>query len=113
METGAKPLSETIENIYNKGTNYILKENGMKELEILLFLAITAMVILLIILLQKITILKKQADDIVDEVRAYVTYIVEDSETEETQNIHKKEVQSGKEEQQNRLIQAVLGEFFP
>ncbi|MBQ8626449.1 MAG: hypothetical protein IJ419_09855 [Agathobacter sp.] len=96
----------------------------MKELGILLLVAITAMGILLIILLRKITILKKQTDDIVKEVKAYVAYITEEVEEESTeQNIRlqKQAFPAGgkiqgipsKEETQSHIIQAVLGEYFP
>ena len=81
----------------------------MKELEILLLVAILAMGVLLIILLQKITILKKQTDDIIKEVKSYLDYVLE--EPEET--IQKSVDTTSKEEQQNRIIQAVLGEYFP
>lgn len=96
----------------------------MKELGILLLVAIAAMGILLIILLQKITILKKQTDDIVKEVKAYVAYVTEetDEETAEPNTRLQKQVlpvggkvqgMSSKEEAQNHIIQAVLGEYFP
>lgn len=81
----------------------------MKELEILLLVAIVAMGILLIILLQKITILKKQTDEIVKEVKSYLACVLE--EPEET--IETRTDRASKEEQQNRIIQAVLGEYFP
>lgn len=84
----------------------------MKELEILLLVAIAVMGILLIILLQKITILKKQTDDIVKEVKSYLECVLEDSDEGPTEGLHKENFQE-KEEQQNRIIQAVLGEFFP
>lgn len=97
----------------------------MKELEIMLLIAIAAMGVLLIILLQKITILKKQADNIVEEVKAYVAYVTSDTEMEmqteqsidsdklaKKQVVHTKQAIS-KEEAENHLIQAVLGEFFP
>ena len=81
----------------------------MKELEILLLVAIVAMGVLLIILLRKITILKKQTDDIIKEVKSYLDCVLE--EPEELQQ--KPQVGVSKEEQQNRIIQAVLGEYFP
>ena len=81
----------------------------MKELEILLLVAIVAMGVLLIILLRKITILKKQTDDIIKEVKYYLDCVLE--EPEELQQ--KPQVRVSKEEQQNRIIQAVLGEYFP
>ena len=81
----------------------------MKELEIMLLVAIVAMGVLLIILLRKITILKKQTDDIIKEVKNYLDCVLE--EPEETPYVKKEK--SGRDEQQNRLIQAVLGEYFP
>ena len=84
----------------------------MKELEILLLVAIAVMGVLLIILLQKITILKKQTDDIVKEVKSYLECVLEDPGEVVSEEVHKETFQA-KEEQQNRIIQAVLGEFFP
>ena len=81
----------------------------MKELEILLLVAILAMGVLLIILLQKITILKKQTDDIIKEVKSYLDYVLE----EPAETIQKSVDRASKEEQQNHIIQAVLGEYFP
>ncbi len=104
----------------------------MEELEVLLLMAIAAMGILLIVLLHKITILKKQTDDIVREVKTYVTYITEESEadTEPNASISDYNVlskrfgqasvqaagvggQANKEELESNIIQAVLGEYFP
>ena len=73
---------------------------------------IAVMGVLLIVLLQKITILKKQTDDIVKEVKSYLECVLEDSDQEITKTSQEERFQ-GKEEQQNRIIQAVLGEFFP
>ena len=95
----------------------------MKELGVLLLIAIIAMGILLIILLQKITILKKQTDDIIKEVKTYVAYITEEADES---SVEKSPLQSSsktvgsrfqgicsREEAQNGIIQAVLGEYFP
>jgi hypothetical protein len=81
----------------------------MKELEIMLLVAIIAMGVLLIILLRKITILKKQTDDIIKEVKNYLDCVLEEPE----EPVHNKKVNSDKDERQNRIIQAVLGEYFP
>ena len=82
----------------------------MKELEIMLFVAIMVMSVLLIVLLRKITLLKRQTDDIIQEIKFYLACIMD--EQEETDG--KKEIKAvGKEEQQSRIIQAVLGEYFP
>ena len=80
----------------------------MRELEILLLVAIVGMSILLIILLQKITILKKQTDEIVKEVKLYLDCVMEEPEKEEAYMSSKER----KEEEQNKIIQAVLGEYF-
>ncbi len=95
----------------------------MDKLEILLFVAIACMGILLLILLHKITILKKQTDDIIEEVKAYVAFVTEEEkrdvedflsrekiEGHNTSNLPKK---IRKEEMENHIIQAVLGEYFP
>lgn len=81
----------------------------MKELEIILLVAIAAMGILLIVLLQRITILKKQTDDIVKEVKSYLDFILEDVQIAET----KKVKDTGREELSNTIIQSVLKEYFP
>ena len=81
----------------------------MKELELLLLIAIVAMGVLLIILLQKITILKKQTDEIISEVKSYLECVLEEPE----QDVAKPVKRALREEQQNQIIQAVLGEYFP
>lgn len=96
----------------------------MHELEVFLLVAIGAIGLLLIILLHKITILKKQTDDIIKEVKAYVAYVTEQTEEEiapqsvqnqsHTASLYGKIPQNiSKEEAQNHIIQAVLGEYFP
>lgn len=87
----------------------------MRELGILLLVAIAAMGVLLIILLHKITILKKQTDDIVQEVKAYVAYVTTEAEGETNIEgpISKVQAQFRKEEAENCIIQTVLGEYFP
>ena len=72
--------------------------------------------VLLIILLQKITTLKKQTDDIIKEVKAYVAYVTEETEEEVIcpeqleSRVHRK---NSRDEVQSHIIQAVLGEYFP
>lgn len=61
----------------------------MKELEILLLIAIVAMGVLLIILLQKITILKKQTDEIIKEVKSYLECVLEEPEQEVAKPVKK------------------------
>lgn len=87
----------------------------MKELDVLLLVAIAAMGILLIILLRQITILKKQTEEIVQEVKAYVAYVMDDSAGQATEATAQKEPENrqNREEAQSRIIQAVLGEYFP
>jgi len=76
--------------------------------------------ILMIVFLQKLAQMKKQVDEITQEVTKYISYITEEmqEELEETQkkkNIISKPTGAEKKEQdeaQNRLIQAVLGEYF-
>lgn len=85
-----------------------------------LFLMQIFMGILMIVFLQKLTQMKKQVDEIVQEVTNYISYITEDMQEELEENQQKKNIilkQNGtermeKEEAQNRLIQAVLGEYF-
>lgn len=82
----------------------------MEGLEILLLVAITGMGILLIVLLHKITLLKKQADDIVQEVKSYVAFVTADEQVQsQTSEVHKQE---RKEEMESHILQAVLGEYF-
>ncbi len=72
-----------------------------------LFLMQAIMGIIMIVLLQKLMQMKKQIDEIIQEVTSYITYITE-ANREEVRMEKKR-----KEEDQNQLIQAVLGEFFP
>jgi len=94
---------------YKKGQ---AKESGqrresMKELSILLLVAILAMGILLMILLHKITTLKKQTDDIVQEVKAYVAFVTAEPAQETRMSEH-----TSRDEKESQIIQAVLGEYF-
>lgn len=88
-----------------------------------LFLMQIVMGILMIVFLQKLIQIKKQIDKIIKEVSNYITYITDDMEDSENvieenlikmrktgeNSTNKKE----EEEAQNRLIQAVLREYFP
>ena len=56
--------------------------------------------------------IKEAGLEIVKEVKSYLECVLEDSDEGPTEGLHKENFQ-GKEEQQNRIIQAVLGEFFP
>lgn len=86
--------------------------------------------VLVIILLRKMTQMKKQVDEIIKEVKEYVTFITEMPEEEIDEKVNEqityrqnsdvknlKQNQTGKkmdkDEAQTRLIQAVLGEYFP
>ena len=88
-----------------------------------LFLMQIVMGILMIVFLQKLIQIKKQIDKIIKEVSNYITYITDDMKDSENvieenlikmrktgeNSTNKKE----EEEAQNRLIQAVLREYFP
>lgn len=91
-----------------------------------LFLMQIGMGILMVILLRKLTQLKKQVDDITKEVKEYIAFIIEDTEGDDEENllITKKNGDMKKEgrntakkrtrdEEESDLIQAVLGEYFP
>ncbi len=75
----------------------------------LLFAVQIGTAILMFLVLQKITQMKKQIDDILREVENYLQFISEQEE-EVARPVMKK--RKG-EEEQNRIIQAVLGEYFP
>ena len=69
----------------------------------------------MLIFLRKQMEMKKQIDEIVKEVTNYLSYITEETEEElekEKQMINTSQIKE-KEEAQSRLIQAVLGEYFP
>lgn len=86
----------------------------MKELGVLLLVAIVAMGILLIILLRQITILKKQTEDIIQEVKAYVAYVMDEPVGQaEKEPIKQQPKRQDNEEAQSHLIQTILGEYFP
>lgn len=95
------------------------------------FLMQLAMGIIMIIFLQKLTQMKKQVDEVTREVMNYISYITEDMEEELSKNddfvlkenekikdknelkTPKHNSKMEKEEAENRLIQAVLREYFP
>lgn len=91
-----------------------------------LFLMQIAMGILMIVFIQKLSKIKKQIDEITTEVKNYISFITEEIQ-EEVQESHSIEEKNNflekpkettpkiltKEEAQNSLIQAVLGEYFP
>ena len=95
----------------------------MFRLEWLFFMQL-CMGILMILFLRKLTQMKRQVEEITREVTNYISYITEDMEEGQTseiankpllhqQNISKDIEKNEKEEAQNRLIQAVLQEYFP
>ena len=81
-----------------------------------LFLMQIVMGILMIVFLQKLTKMKKQVDKITQEVSNYIAYVTEDIEENEetvTEEKHMEISKNDTEEAKNRLIQAVLKEYFP
>lgn len=84
------------------------------RLEWIFFMQLVLGVLMLIFLRKQIE-MKKQMDEIVKEVTNYISYITEEQDVQlEYENPVEKIVQKkGKEEAQNQLIQAVLGEYFP
>ena len=78
-----------------------------------LFLAQCFMGILMMIFLHKMNQMKKQIDMIMKEVKAYLTFLEEDTQQEVQQVKREKTRKISKDEVENRLIQAVLKEYFP
>lgn len=79
----------------------------------LLFLMQCLLGIFMMCFLRKINQVKKQLDNITKEVKEYLIFIEEDigqDAQKETENLSSK---PSKDEVQNRLIQAVLQEYFP
>lgn len=70
---------------------------------------------LMLIFLRKQMEMKKQMDEIIKEVTNYISYITEETEAEQEieNSVIKTSQMKEKEEAQSRLIQAVLGEYFP
>ena len=88
-----------------------------------LFLMQLGMGGLMIIFLQKQMQMKRQLDEMTREVENYITYITEDIIEESQESVkedkqikekdRKNNTKKDIEDAQNRLIQAVLGEYFP
>lgn len=78
-----------------------------------LFVAQCFMGILMTIFLHKMNQIKKQVDTITKEVKAYLTFIEEDVEQEKKLEKGENTRKISKDEVENRLIQAVLKEYFP
>ena len=73
---------------------------------------------IMIILLHNQIKMKKQLDEMTREVTNYISYITEDMTEDSLEEkmysaSERNNKFKGKEEDQNRLIQTVLGEFFP
>ena len=84
----------------------------MFRLEWLFFMQLV-MGILMIIFLRKLIQIKKQMDTITKEVMNYISYVTEDIEKEQNEEkLPQKLTKKEDVEAQNRLIQAVLGEYF-
>ena len=79
----------------------------------LLFLSQGLLGVLMFIFLHKINQVKKQVDDITKEVKAYLDFVEEDVQQESIQNNRKTIERKANDEDENRLIQAVLKEYFP
>ena len=79
----------------------------------LLFLSQGLLGVLMFIFLHKINQVKKQVDDITKEVKAYLDFVEEDVQQESIQNNRKPIERKANDEDENRLIQAVLKEYFP
>ena len=68
---------------------------------------------IIVILLHKVGKLKVQVDEITKEVKDYISFIIEDEASSETDTQKNPgDVKSG-DAMQSSLIQSVLGEFFP
>ena len=80
-----------------------------------LFFMQIIMVILMIVFIQKLNQMKKQIDIITKAVSQYISFVTDDIEEEQKieMSVSPKLVEKKPEEAQNRLIQAVLGEYFP
>lgn len=73
---------------------------------------------LLILLLIKVTQMKKQVDDVIKEILNYISFVTEETQEEmqEKPEIEPRVISNKKKENQdelqNKLIQSVLGEYF-
>lgn len=84
----------------------------MIRLEWLFFIQLV-MGILMLLFLRKLNQMKKQVDMVTKEVMNYISYVTEDIEKEQyEEKLPQKLTKKEDEEAQNRLIQAVLGEYF-
>lgn len=81
----------------------------------MIFMMQLILVGLMILFLQRITSIKKQVDHITNEVMGYISYVTEDVKEELREESKEESKKGGKTilaEEQNNLIQSVLGEFF-
>ena len=84
----------------------------MWQLNLLLF---TQMIlgIVIVVLIQKISKMRSQVDEITKEVKDYISFIIEDEEPKtKAEEIKKTDTING-DEIHSSLIQAVLGDIFP
>ena len=96
----------------------------MIQLEMVFGLQI-AIGILMIIFLLKISRIQKKIDKVIKEVESYISFIAEEEEAISEQKMERvrggqaerrpvrKMTKQEKEDAQNKLIQSVLGEYFP
>lgn len=98
----------------------------MIQLEVVFGLQV-ATGILMIIFLQKISRIQKKMDKVIKEVESYISFIAEEEEQESLSERKMDRTRAGqaerhpvrkmtkqeKEDAQNKLIQSVLGEYFP
>ena len=125
MENRACPLSGYKEKSYNGNESIGIKE--VRRIKMIrlewLFLMQLIMGGLMIVFLRKQMQMKRQLDEMTREVTNYISYITEDviEESQESvkedrrirENYGEKDKKNEIEDAQNRLIQAVLGEYFP
>ena len=82
------------------------------------YFCVGALVVISAILIYKLTVMQKQLQTIIRDVKKYLLCTLEEREQQENE-IHRTELQKeqkekrDREEQQNRLITAVLEEIFP
>jgi len=126
MENRSCPLSGYKEKSYNGNESIGIKE--VRRIKMIrlewLFLMQLIMGGLMIVFLRKQMQMKRQLDEMAREVTNYISYITEDvieesheGAREDMQIIERRSKEHKKEKDiddaQNRLIQAVLGEYFP
>lgn len=75
--------------------------------------------VVLIIMLKKMLQMKKQVEDVIKEVKNYITFVTEEEDVTEVKDSAKREkavrsIEMGEDRDalENKLIQSVLGEYF-